>query len=104
MLTRRFNRGFTRLGRRSSPERRRTMDVPAEAIESGKESSLPGPKCIVCSASVPADHRKYCSRACLAIAKRQSASDHYGHRHTFVCSECGAKYKPGRHRKVQERF
>lgn len=55
--------------------------------------------CVQCGMQLPEGRKKYCSTACLARFKRERARLNYGHRHKFVCVDCGHHARLGRHRK-----
>ena len=73
------------------------VDVPQadrEVIPKGEPR-----KCEVCSSELPDGHTRFCSDACLAEGKRRAGRQGYGHKHTFICRECGQELTAGRHRK-----
>jgi len=73
------------------------VDVPQaerEAVPMGEPR-----KCEVCSGELPTGHTRFCNDACLAEGKRRASRQGYGHKHKFVCQECGQELNAGRHRK-----
>jgi hypothetical protein len=75
-------------------------DSPAsEPPETAHLVQADGPACANCSGPLPTGRAKYCSDSCSDDAKRKAAREVYGHRHRFVCVECGCELHPGRHRK-----
>jgi hypothetical protein len=56
-------------------------------------------KCEVCESELPDGRTRFCSDACLAEGKRRAGRQGYGHKHAFICQECGQELKAGRHRK-----
>jgi hypothetical protein len=56
-------------------------------------------KCEVCPSELPDGRTRFCSDACLAEGKRRAGRLGYGHKHAFVCQECGQELNAGRHRK-----
>lgn len=59
----------------------------------------PDPLCRQCGLSLPQGRQKFCSDACLAQFKREQSRLRYGHRHKFICVDCGLHLHPGRRRK-----
>ncbi len=47
--------------------------------------------CANCSRPLPAERTKFCSDTCSDEAKRKAGREQYGHRHHFVCTECGGE-------------
>jgi hypothetical protein len=73
------------------------VDVPQAdrvAIPTGEPR-----KCEVCVGELPGGRTRFCNDACLAEGKRRAGRQGYGHKHTFVCQECGQELNAGRHRK-----
>lgn len=76
-----------------------TPDSPSsESSHTAKHAEADGP-CANCFGPLPAGRTKFCSDSCSDDAKRKAARESYGHRHKFVCVECGSELHSGRHRK-----
>jgi len=54
------------------------------------------PGCTNCGGPLPDGRTKFCSDACSDVVKRKAGREQYGHRHQFVCTECGAELHSGR--------
>jgi hypothetical protein len=55
--------------------------------------------CANCARPLPDQRTKFCSDRCSEEAKRKTAREQYGHRHRFICEDCGCELHSGRHRK-----
>jgi hypothetical protein len=74
-----------------------SVDVPQANREAVSVSDRR--QCEVCGGELPDGRTRFCSDVCLAEGKRRAGRQGYGHKHTFVCQECGQELKAGRHRK-----
>jgi len=72
-----------------------STELPHVAETGPLQTSL----CANCSSPLPAKRSKYCSDPCSDDAKRKNARKAYGHRHRFMCVECGCELRPGRRRR-----
>ena len=98
-------RQLTNLGRcGSSKPGHWSVREPAD-VSSRELLPIPDPDatqagvCTNCGGPLLNRRTKFCSDACSDEAKRITARKKYGHRHRFVCVECGSELRSGRRRK-----
>ena len=72
---------------------------PAELLPVVDADPAKAEGCVNCGGTLPVGRTKFCSDTCSGEAKRISARKEYGHRHRFICVECGCELHSGRHRK-----
>jgi len=81
-----------------------TADLPSSEQPTAGPAPTDGPTCASCSGPLPPGRTRFCSDSCSDRAKRVAARESYGHRHTFVCIECGCELHSGRPPKVVPRW
>lgn len=63
------------------------------------DQALQASHCVQCHSPLPSSRTRFCSDECLAKYKREQQRAQYGHRHHYLCADCGHELHVGRHRK-----